>query len=42
MNKFNRILLASGLAATASLVANSSAFADTTTPATVNLGGTIS
>ncbi|MEI6331058.1 MAG: hypothetical protein WCP16_17595 [Pseudanabaena sp. ELA645] len=30
MNKFNRILLASGLAATASLMANSPAFADTT------------
>ncbi|NMF61234.1 hypothetical protein [Pseudanabaena yagii] len=40
MNKFNRILLASGLAATASLVANSPAFAGTT--ATVNLSGTVS
>jgi hypothetical protein len=39
MNKFNRILLASGLAATASLVANSSAFAGTT--GTVNLSGTV-
>ena len=39
MNKFKRILLASGLAATASLVANSPAFADTT--GTVNLSGTI-
>jgi hypothetical protein len=39
MNKFNRILLASGLAATASLVANSPAFADTT--GTVNLSGTV-
>jgi hypothetical protein len=39
MNKFNRILLASGLAATASLVANSPAFAGTT--GTVNLSGTV-
>ena len=39
MNKFKRILLASGLAATASLVANSSAFAGTT--GTVNLSGTV-
>ena len=39
MNKFKRILLASGLAATASLVANSPAFADTT--GTVNLSGTV-
>jgi hypothetical protein len=39
MNKFNRILLASGLAATASLMANSSAFAGTT--GTVNLSGTV-
>jgi type 1 fimbria pilin len=40
MNKFNRILLASGLAATASLMANSPAFADTKT-GTVNLSGTV-
>jgi hypothetical protein len=40
MNKFNRILLASGLAATASLIANSPAFAAPTT-ATVNLSGTV-
>ena len=39
MNKFNRILLASGLAATASLVANSSAFAGTT--GKVDLSGTV-
>jgi hypothetical protein len=39
MNKFKRILLASGLAATASLVANSSAFAQAT--GTVNLSGTV-
>jgi hypothetical protein len=39
MNKFKRILLASGLAATASLMANSSAFAGTT--GTVNLSGTV-
>ena len=39
MYKFNRILLASGLAATASLVANSPAFAGTT--GTVNLSGTV-
>ena len=39
MNKFNRILLASGLAATASLVANSPAFAGTT--GTVDLSGTV-
>ena len=39
MIKVHRILLASGLAATASLVANSPAFADTT--GTVNLSGTI-
>ncbi|NMF61235.1 hypothetical protein [Pseudanabaena yagii] len=39
MNKFNRILLASGLAATASLMTNSPAFAGTT--ATVNLSGTL-
>ncbi|NMF61236.1 hypothetical protein [Pseudanabaena yagii] len=39
MNKFNRILLASGLAATASLMVNSPAFADTT--GKVNLSGTI-
>ncbi len=39
MNKFNRILLASGLAATAALMANSPAFADTT--GTVNLSGTV-
>jgi hypothetical protein len=39
MNKFNRILLASGLAATASLMANSPAFAGTT--GTINLSGTI-
>ena len=40
MYKFNRILLASGLAATASLVANSPAFAVPDT-ATVNLSGSI-
>ena len=40
MNKFKRILLASGLAATASLVANSPAFAQSTN-ATVNLSGSI-
>jgi hypothetical protein len=39
MNKFNRILLASGLAATASLVANSPAFAGTT--GKVDLSGTV-
>jgi hypothetical protein len=39
MNKFNRILLASGLAATASLVANSPAFAQAT--GTINLSGNI-
>ena len=39
MNKFNRILLASGLAATASLMANSSAFAGTT--GKVDLSGTV-
>ena len=39
MNKFNRILLASGLAATASLISNSPAFAGTT--GTVNLSGTV-
>ena len=39
MNKFKRILLASGLAATASLMANSPAFAGTT--GTVNLSGTL-
>jgi hypothetical protein len=39
MNKFNRILLASGLAATASLMANSPAFAGTT--GTIYLSGTI-
>ena len=39
MNKFKRILLASGLAATASLVANSSAFAGTT--GKVDLSGTV-
>ena len=39
MNKFKRILLASGLAATASLMANSPAFAGTT--GTVNLSGTV-
>ena len=39
MNKFNRILLASGLAATASLVANSPAFAQST--GTINLSGNI-
>ena len=41
MNKFNRILLASGLAATASLVANSPAFAGSAPPTTINLSGTI-
>jgi hypothetical protein len=40
MNKFKRILLASGLAATASLMANSPAFAQSTN-ATVNLSGSI-
>ena len=40
MNKFKRILLASGLAATASLVANSPAFAGTT--GKVDLSGTVS
>ncbi|MEI6331059.1 MAG: hypothetical protein WCP16_17600 [Pseudanabaena sp. ELA645] len=35
MNKFNRILLASGLAATASLMANSAAFAGTSGTVTV-------
>jgi len=39
MNKFNRILLASGLAATASLVANSPAFAGTT--GKIDLSGTV-
>jgi hypothetical protein len=39
MNKFNRILLASGLAATAALMANSPAFADTT--GKVDLSGTV-
>ena len=39
MNKFNRILLASGLAATASLMANSPAFAGTT--GKVDLSGTV-
>jgi hypothetical protein len=39
MNKFNRILLASGLAATASLMANSPAFAGTS--GTVDLSGTV-
>ena len=39
MNKFNRILLASGLAATDSLMANSPAFAGTT--GTVDLSGTV-
>jgi hypothetical protein len=39
MNKFNRILLASGLAATASLVANSPAFAGTT--GKVDLSGNV-
>jgi hypothetical protein len=40
MNKFNRILLASGLAATASLMANSAAFAETP-QGTVTLNGTV-
>jgi len=40
MNKFNRILLTSGLAATASLMANSAAFAGQT-QGTVQLGGTV-
>ena len=40
MNKFNCILLASGLAATASLMASSPAFAGPDT-ATVNLSGSI-
>ena len=39
MNKFKRILLASGLAATASLMANSPAFAGTT--GKVDLSGTV-
>ena len=39
MDKFNRILLASGLAATASLVANSPAFAGTT--GKIDLSGTV-
>ena len=39
MNKFNRILLASGLAATASLMANLPAFAGTT--GKVDLSGTV-
>ncbi len=39
MNKFKRILLASGLAATASLMANSPAFAGTT--GTISLSGNI-
>jgi hypothetical protein len=39
MNKFNRILLTSGLAATASLVANSAAFAGTT--GEISLSGTV-
>ena len=39
MNKFNRILLASGLTATASLMANLPAFADTT--GKVDLSGTV-
>jgi hypothetical protein len=39
MNKFKRILLASGLAATASLMANSPAFAGTT--GRIDLSGTI-
>lgn len=39
MNKFNRILLTSGLAATASLMANSAAFAET--QGTVTLSGTV-
>ena len=39
MYKFNRILLASGLAATASLVANSPAFAGTT--GKIDLSGTV-
>ena len=40
MNKFKRILLASGLAATASLMANSPAFAGTT--GKIDLSGTVS
>jgi hypothetical protein len=39
MNKFQRILLASGLAASASLMGNSAVFAGTT--GTVNLSGTV-
>ena len=39
MNKFKRILLASGLAATASLMANSPAFAGTT--GKIDLSGTV-
>ena len=43
MNKFQRILLASGLAATASLMGNSAVFAQSVTgkTATVNLSGTV-